>query len=153
MTKRLKQIQLANLDRRFDKMRFEPKPKSGWIKTIREALSMPLAFPARKLGISQPSVSRLEKNEIDESITLKSLRQLAAAMNCELHYAIVPHGGSLRNIVEKQAQEKARVMVNDVNNTMSLENQKIKYSKSSVKFLAKEFAEDLNKSLWNYDEN
>ena len=112
---------------------------------------MPLAFPARKLGISQPSVSRLEKNEIDESITLKSLRQLAAAMNCELHYAIVPHGRSLRKIVEKRAEEKARAMVSDVNNTMSLEDQKIKDPKSSVKFLAKEFAEELNKSLWRDD--
>lgn len=153
MTKRLKQIQLTNLDSRFAKMSFEPKPKSGWIKTIREALSMPLAFPARKLKISLPSVSRLEKNEIDESITLKSLRQLAAAMNCELHYAIVPHGGSLKKIVEKRAEEKARAMVSDVNNTMSLEDQKIKDSKNSVKFLAKELAEDLNKSLWSDDED
>ena len=151
MTKRLKQLQLTNLDSRFEKMRFEPKPKSGWIKTIREALSMPLAFPAKRLGTSQPSVSRLEKNEIDESITLKSLRQLAAAMNCELHYAIVPHGRSLRKIVEKRAEEKARAMVSDVNNTMSLEDQKIKDPKSSVKFLAKEFAEELNKSLWRND--
>ena len=44
-------------------------------------------------------------------------------------------------------------MVSDVNNTMSLEDQKIKDSKSSVKFLAKEFAENLNKSLWSDDEN
>jgi predicted DNA-binding mobile mystery protein A len=105
------------------------------------------------IGISQPSFSRLEKNEIDESITLKSLRKLAASMNCELHYAVVPHGRSLRKIVEKRAEEKARVMVSDVNNTMSLEDQKIKDSKSSVKFLAKEFAENLNKSLWSDDEN
>ncbi len=153
MTKRLKQIQLTNLDSRFAKMSFEPKPKSGWIKTIREALSMPLAFPARKLGISLPSVSRLEKNEIDESITLKSLRQLAAAMNCELHYAIVPHGGSLKKIVEKRAEEKARAAVKEVNKTMSLEDQKIEDPETSIKLLAKEFAENLNKSLWSDDEN
>ncbi|NBV07095.1 MAG: helix-turn-helix domain-containing protein [Proteobacteria bacterium] len=153
MTKKLKQIQLTNLDKRFNQMRFEPKPKSGWIKTIREALSMPLAFPAKKLKISQPSVARLEKNEIDESITLKSLRQLAAVMNCELHYAIIPHQKSLKKIVEKRSEQKARSIVNDVNNTMSLEDQKIKDPKRSVKFLAKEFAEDLKKSLWHDDEN
>ena len=114
---------------------------------------MPLAFPSRKLGISQPSVSRLEKNEIDESITLKSLRQLAAAMNCELHYAIVPQGRSLKKMIEKRAEEKARAMVSDVNNTMSLEDQKIKDTKSSVQLLAKEFAEEPNKILWSSDEN
>lgn len=112
---------------------------------------MPLAFPAKNLGISQPSVSRLEKNEIDESITLKSLRHLAEAMNCELHYAIVPHGRSLQKIIKERSEEKARAMVNDVNNTMSLEDQKIKNPKSSVKFLAKEFTENLSKSLWNND--
>lgn len=153
MTKRLKQIQLINLDERFEKMRFEPKPKNGWIKTIREALSMPLAFPANKLGASKQSITRFEKNEVDESITLKSLRKLAETMDCELHYAIIPHGRSLKKIVEKRAEEKARAMVSDVNNTMSLEDQKIKDSKSSIKYLAKEFAEDLNKSLWSDDEN
>jgi len=101
MTKRLKQIQLINLDERFEKMRFEPKPKSGWIKTIREALSMPLAFPANKLGASKQSIIRFEKNEVDESITLKSLRKLAEAMDCELHYAIVPHGRSLRGSLQE----------------------------------------------------
>ena len=153
MTKRLKQIQLIHLDERFEKMRFELKPKNGWIKTIRDALSMPLAFPANKLGVSKQSVAQFEKNEVAESITLKSLRQMAEAMDCELHYAIIPHGRSLKKIVDKRAEEKARAMVSDVNNTMSLEDQKIKDSKSSVKYLAKELAEDLNKSLWSDDEN
>jgi len=153
MTKRLKQIQLINLDSRFTKLRFEPKPKNGWIKTIREALLMPLAFPANKLGVSKQSVSRLEKNEIEESITLKSLRQLAEAMGCEFHYAIVPHGGSLRSILEKRAEEKARAVVKEVNKTMVLEDQKIEDPEVSIKLLAKEFAEELNKKLWSDNEN
>lgn len=153
MTKRLKQIQIANLDNRFAKMSFEPKPRTGWLKTIREALLMPLDFPARKMGISKPSISRLEKNEIDETITLASLRRLAEAMDCELHYAIIPHDKSLRKIIEKRAGQKAREAVKEVNKTMALEDQKITDPESSIKRLAKEYAEDLNKNLWQNDKN
>lgn len=153
MTKRLKQIQLINLDQKFEAMRFESKPKTGWIRTIREALSMPLAYPANKLGVSKQSISQLEKNEVMENITLKSLRQLAEAMNCEFHYAIVPHGRSLKSIVEKRAEEKARAVVKEVNKTMALEDQKINDPELSIKLLAKEFAEKLNKNLWSDDEN
>jgi predicted DNA-binding mobile mystery protein A len=153
MIKRLKQIQLINLDSRFEKLHFEPKPKSGWIKTIREALFMPLAFPASKLGISKQSIAQLEKNEIQESITLKSLRQLAESIGCELHYAIIPHSGSLKKIIEKRAEEKARAAVGEVNKTMALEDQKIKDPEASIKLLAKEYAEELNRNLWSNDEN
>jgi predicted DNA-binding mobile mystery protein A len=153
MNKRLKQIHLLNLDKRFAKMRFEPKPKSGWIKTIREALLMPLAFPASKLRISRQSVSQLEQNEIEENITLKSLRQLAESIGCEFHYVIIPHGGSLRNLIKKRAEEKARAVVKEVNKTMALEDQKINDSEASIKLLAKEFAEELSKNLWSDDEN
>lgn len=153
MNKRIKQIQLNNFDARFERMYFEPKPKSGWIRTIREALSMPLSFPAKLLKISVQSVARLEKNEIDETITLKSLRQLAETMGCELHYAIVPQGKSLRKIIEKQAYEKAKLAVTEVNKTMELEKQKIIDSETSIKFLAKEYAENMSKKLWSDDEN
>lgn len=148
MNKRLKQIQLINLDRRFENMSFEPQPKIGWIKTIREALSMPLAYPANKLGISQQSVSQLEKNEATGRITLQSLRQLAESIGCELHYAIVPHNESLQSIIKKRAKNKARLAIKEVNKTMSLEDQKIDDLETSIKLLTKEFAEDLNKKLW-----
>ena len=153
MTKKFKQIQISSLDERFKKISFEPKPKLGWARVIRTALSMPLSFPANELGISRQGVLKLEKNEAEETISLKSLRQLAQAMGCELHYTIIPHEGSLKRIIEKRAEKKAKAMVSDVNNTMVLEDQKIKDSKNSVKILAKELAENLNKNLWSDDEN
>lgn len=153
MTQKFKQIQISSLDDRFKKIIFEPRPKLGWIRVIRTALSMPLSFPASKLGISLQGVAKLEKSEAEEAISLKSLRQLAEAMGCELHYAIIPHEGSLKKIIEKRAEEKAMAMVSDVNNTMALEDQEIKDSKNSVKILAKELAANLNKDLWSDDEN
>ena len=153
MTKRLKQIQLQNLDNHFKKMCFETKPKCGWIKTIRQALSMPLAFVANKLDISEQSVNQLENNEAFETISLKSLRKLAEAIDCELHYAIIPRERSLEKIINKRAEFKARSIIKEVNKTMELEDQKIENSENSVKLLTKDFAENLNKNLWRDDEN
>ena len=153
MTKRLKQIQLQNLDNHFKKMCFETKPKNGWIKTIRQALSMPLAFVANKLNISEQSVNQLENNEAFETISLKSLRRLAEAIDCELHYAIIPRERSLQKIIKKRAEYKARLIIKEVNKTMELEDQKIENSENSVKLLTKDFTENLNKNLWRNDEN
>ena len=153
MTKRLKQIQLQNLDNHFKKMCFETKPKNGWIKTIRQALSMPLAFVANKLNISKQSVNQLENNEAFETISLKSLRRLAEAIDCELHYAIIPRERSLQKIIKNRAEFKARLIIKEVNKTMELEDQKIENSENSVKLLTKDFAENLNKNLWRNDEN
>ena len=153
MTKRLKQIQLQNLDNHFKKMCFESKPKNGWIKTIRQALSMPLAFVANKLYISEQSVNQLENNEAFETISLKSLRRLAEAIDCELHYAIIPRERSLQKIIKNRAEFKARLIIKEVNKTMELEDQKIENSENSVKLLTKDFAENLNKNLWRNDEN
>ena len=114
---------------------------------------MPLSFSAAKLGISPQGVAKLEKSEAEETISLKSLRHLTEAMGCELHYAIIPHERSLKKIIEKRAEEKAMLMVSNVNNTMALEDQEIKDSKNSVKILAKELATNLNKDLWSNDEN
>jgi predicted DNA-binding mobile mystery protein A len=146
MTKRLKQIQLQNLDNHFKKMCFETKPKNGWIKTIRQALSMPLAFVANKLNISEQSVNQLENNEAFETISLKSLRRLAEAIDCELHYAIIPRERSLQKIIKNRAEFKARLIIKEVNKTMELEDQKIENSENSVKLLTKDFAENLNKN-------
>ncbi len=153
MTKRLKQIQLQNLDNHFKKMCFETKPKNGWIKTIRQALSMPLAFVANKLNISEQSVNQLENNEAFETISLKSLRRLAEAIDCELHYAIIPRERSLQKIIKKRAEFKARLIIKEVNKTMELEDQKIENPENSVKLLTKDFTENLNKNLWRNDEN
>lgn len=153
MTKRLKQIQLQNLDNHFKKMSFETKPKNGWIKTIRQALSMPLAFVANKLNISEQSVNQLENNEAFETISLKSLRRLAEAIDCELHYAIIPRERSLQKIIKNRAEFKARLIIKEVNKTMELEDQKIENSENSVKLLTKDFTENLNKNLWRNDEN
>src|SRR5271169_1478480 len=96
------------------------RPPSGWIKAIREALGMPAVYLAKRLGIVQSSVHRLEKSEADDTISLGSLRRAAEALGCELHYALVPKK-SLGQTLEAQAEKVARERMVAVAHTMALE--------------------------------
>lgn len=54
------------------------------------------------MGIAQQSVSKFEKNELDEAITIKSLHKAAEAMDCKFVYAIIPNHGNLEDIVKNR---------------------------------------------------
>lgn len=148
MTPKFKKLQLEALDKKISKIRFAPRPKNGWTRTIRSSIAMSISFVAEKLKISPQAVFQMEQSEIDEAISLKTLRRLAEAMDCHLHYALIPNQKSLKKMVEKRAEKKARMMVKEVDKSMSLENQKLKSSKNSVKFLTKELSENLSSKLW-----
>jgi len=61
-----------------------------WIKTVRAATGTTLVELARKLGISQPAVTKLEAAENEGKITIAKLEQVAAALDCTLVYGLVP---------------------------------------------------------------
>ena len=72
------------------KDRLRPPPKRGWIAEIRTALLMTTAQLARRLKIPQSNVSIFEKAERNKTITLRSLERIAEALDCDLHYVLVP---------------------------------------------------------------
>ena len=98
------------------------RPPRGWIKAIREALGMTTAQLAARIGVTQTRVSRIEKDEVGDAITLKTLRQAAAAMDCTLVYALVPKD-SLEQMVRKRASVIADERLARTHHTMKLENQ------------------------------
>ncbi len=149
MTNKFQKLQLEALDKKIQKIRFQTKPKNGWARTIRSSLMMSLPVVANKFEVSPQAIFQMEQGEIDETISLKTLRRLAEALDCELHYALIPHQKSLKKTIQKRAISKAKQMVGDVDKTMSLENQRVKNSKKSVNILAKELAENLNSKLWS----
>ena len=66
-------------------------PVKGWIKAIRDSLGMTAAQLANRMGISQSTLTAMEKAEARGAIQLSSLRRAAEAMNCTLVYALVPN--------------------------------------------------------------
>ena len=84
----------ASLDHRLTPVRMQAAaltpPPTGWIRTLRGALGMTATQLARRMGVAQPTVTKLEQSEVAERIQLDSLRRVAAALDCELVYALVP---------------------------------------------------------------
>lgn len=100
----------------------EARPPKGWVRAIRDALGMTTGQLARRLGVSQPRIIKLEKAEVDGSLTLDSLKSAAQALNCTLVYALIPNE-PLDDMVRHQAERVAQNQLKWTNHTMRLENQ------------------------------
>jgi len=150
MRQKLKKMMLENIDQRMPKITHSGRPSNGWIKTIRTAIGMSQKQLANRLGIKMQSVSHLEMNEIDYSITLKSLKKAANSLECELHYFIVPkNGSSLKKIIKKQATIKATEIIQSVDHSMHLESQRVPNNSKKIKELTDELMEETSTALWD----
>ena len=109
-----------------------PRPSSGWIASVREALGLSLASVGRRLRTARQVIQRLEKYEASDRITLRNLRRVAEAMGCELVYAIVPKSGTFAELAEKPARDQALRDVESVVHTMALEDQKPQNTKQLI---------------------
>lgn len=113
-----------SLDKRLTPLRDMPLavPPRGWLRAIRESLSMTTRQLADRMGVARSRINALEKAEVTGATTLKTLRAAAEAMDCTLVYAIVPTK-SLDAIMRARAAEKADTELAHVHHTMALENQ------------------------------
>jgi len=114
---------------------------------------------ARRLGLQRSSVAYLEQAESDGNITLKKLKQVANAMDCEFIYAIVPKPTKdnpqplIDDIIHKQARVKASNIVQQASTQMMLENQQLSKTalKKEVERLAKQLINEMPKDFWELD--
>jgi predicted DNA-binding mobile mystery protein A len=126
-------------------------PKPGWVKTIRVALNMSVAQLAKRLGLSRGRITQLENAEIEDAVTLRALKEVANAMECELVYAIVPKNGlTLEDIIKARANQIANEKISRVAHSMSLEEQALDNEaiRNQKDELVKSLIEHLNKKLW-----
>src|SRR6185437_11249409 len=93
-----------------------------WLRAIRQALGMTTRQLATSVGVTQAAVVDVERTEARGDITLATLQRYAAALGCELNYALVPKR-SLRETVEERADHLAREQVARVRHSMALEEQ------------------------------
>jgi predicted DNA-binding mobile mystery protein A len=107
----------------FEAAKQETRPQRGWLRAIREGLGLSLENVGKRLGQSRRRIQEFEKAEAEDRITLDSLRRVAAALDCELVYAIIPKSGTITELAERRARAQATEDVLDVEHTMALENQ------------------------------
>ncbi len=130
--KHLSVHQLDDQIRQFvNGQRFDRIPQ-GWIRSSRTAIGMTLKQLATRLGFSVPAAKNFEMREVEEAITLASLRKIANAMEMDLVYYFKPKQDSLDDLLQIRAELKAKVLMERSNQAMLLENQeadnKNKYS-------------------------
>jgi predicted DNA-binding mobile mystery protein A len=132
-----KTLRLRQLERSlsaFADAKKEARPRRGWLRAIREGLGLTLAEVAKRTGNLPPRIREFESAEAEDRIMLRSLRRVAAAMGCEVVYAIVPRDGTITELAEKHDRERAELSerrvhaqaakdVRNVEHTMGLEGQ------------------------------
>jgi predicted DNA-binding mobile mystery protein A len=121
-------LRLKQLDRTLAPFRpavSVARPVKGWVRAIREAIGVSSAELARRMGTSRQLSLQQEKAEAEDRITLKSLRTLASALDCDLVYALVPKADSLKDLMNNRARVQAKKNVLGVEHTMALEDQAV----------------------------
>jgi predicted DNA-binding mobile mystery protein A len=105
---------------------------------------------AERLSVSKTSAAKLERNEAADTVKLSSLRSAAAALECELVYALVPRT-SLEASVRKRARLVAERVVGRVTESMILEEQGISAAEQErqVSDLAERLWKEMPRDLWD----
>lgn len=149
-----KKLQIEHLDakmKHFSKLKTLTIPPTGWIKTIRLTLGMSQQQLAKQLNITRQSAQELEQREKEGSITIKTLTEVAAAMDMKLVYGFAPIDGSLENLIERKAREMAGKIVLRTSHSMKLENQENSDAriKKAIIQRTKELVNEMPKTLWD----
>jgi predicted DNA-binding mobile mystery protein A len=97
-------------------------PNGGWLKTIRNALGLTLEQIAIRANVTPQSVIKAEASEIQGTISLNTMQQIAESMDCEIVYFVLPQT-NLEKMVDAQVQRKANDMLQAIAHTMTLEDQ------------------------------
>jgi predicted DNA-binding mobile mystery protein A len=149
-----KQLLIEQLDRKLKPFKGNENiiiPEQGWIFNIRTALNITLEQLGNKLKMTKQGVKKIEEREASESISIKSLKEIANAMDLKLVYGFVSKYGSLENLVNHKAEQLATKIVMRTNHNMKLENQgnNDKTIQKAIKDLSIDIKREMKKSLWD----
>lgn len=131
-----------------------PRPKNGWIQTIRQLFGISSSQLAKKMGCTRPNIAAFERREKKGTITIQTLEHIAQAMNCKFVYFFIPNK-PLEQIFENQARLVAKKRLKSIGHSMELELQGLSVSqkKQQENDLVQELLQGDPKHLWeNEDE-
>ena len=154
MTRSVKRTAREQFDKRFGDLRRaadtirDASPQAGWLRSLRTLLEMSNRSVAQRVGVSHPTLLKLEKSEQLGTISLSSLRKAAEALDADLVYAIVPRQ-KLGHMIGARARTLAKEQVSPIARTMALEKQGISEAqiKRQIADLTKELEENPS-ALW-----
>lgn len=125
-------------------------PPKGWVRAIRDALGMSARQLAKRIGVKQQRIARIEQDEKQGRVTLKTMRSVAEGMDCEFVYGFVPKT-SLEQAIRDQARRVATKRMQRSNQMMRLEAQELseEEKKQVLDELTDEIANEMSRNLWD----
>ena len=123
----LPKLAQMQIDRRLKNLRAFAKDatlRTGWITYIREAMCITQNTLAKLVGLNQSTILQIEKREVAGRVTLQTMQKIAAAMNCDFVYAMIPKQ-ELADFLKSKAIEKATRIVGQADVHMTLEDQRV----------------------------
>ena len=147
-------LQFQQLNEKMDQlngMQHVIVPPIGWIKAIRNGIGMSMEQLGKKLSITKQGVMDIEKREKEGAITIKSMQEIAKAIDTHFVYGFVPKAGSLEQMIENRAFEIATKIVERTSTTMKLEDQANSKERieKAIKERASEIINKTPKILWD----
>jgi predicted DNA-binding mobile mystery protein A len=124
MKKKLIREQLQSSLLRFIDLRDTGRPHKGWIRAIRTALGMSGRQFAERMGVTKQWASDIEGREMTGSVTIKTMKRTAEALDCSFVYGFVPNT-SLEDTVRARATLVATKRLAEASQTMALEAQSL----------------------------
>jgi len=142
--------QLETTLQRFAPLSAISSPQKGWIKAIRDALGMTAKQLACRIDITQQSVTRIEKDEPAGSVTIKTMRKTAEALDCQFVYGFVPKT-SLEETVRTRAKKVAIKRLAQTSQTMALEAQSLSEEENQkvLSEMVEELVNNPPSNLWD----
>ena len=122
--KKLTLAQFVKTLKRIEPLKELPVPSKGWVRATRDALGISARQLAARLNVNRPRVARIEQDEKQGRVTLKTMQAVADALGCEFVYGFVPKT-SLEERVRTQARRVAVKRMQRSNQMMRLEAQEL----------------------------
>jgi len=105
---------------------------------------------AYRMNITQQSVARIEKDEPVGSLTIKTMRRTAEALDCQFVYGFIPKT-SLEETVRARAKQVAGKRLARASQTMALEAQSLHEEENQhvLSELVEELMNNPPSNLWD----
>ncbi len=105
MQENFRQLRAQQIDRMVEPLRSItlPRPPKGWIRALREAMGVSSGELAQRLHANRSLAPQQERAEVDDRITLRSLRACADALDCDLVYAFVSRSATVDEAIAARA--------------------------------------------------
>jgi predicted DNA-binding mobile mystery protein A len=150
----MNKIRIEQVDRflkRINVLKSTEYPKNGWIKYIRNAIGMTALQLAKRMKVSRRRITKIEEDELQDALTIKTLKAIANAMDCQFVYAILPKT-TIKQTIEEQAKKIALQHMAEVSHHMNLEKQGVldkKILELQLEALVKQYIDKTPKHLWD----